>query len=126
DATNNSYTIEAAALSDNGALFRAFITNRVGITNTAEVQLSVRRDTNAPIVASVLNANATNVLVTFSEPVAAASALNLAGYNLSGATLLGAELGAEGRTVILRTSPLAFQNNYTLSVSGVLDRASAP
>jgi len=124
-ATNSSYTIEAAALSDNGALVRAFITNRVGMTNTAEVQLTVLRDTNAPTVASVRNANATNVFVTFSEPVAPVSAQNLANYTLPGVTLLGAELSADGRTVILRTAPLAF-HDYTLSVSGVLDRASAP
>jgi regulation of enolase protein 1 (concanavalin A-like superfamily) len=125
-ATNSTYAIQAAALSDHGALFRAFITNQTGVTNTAEVQLTVHRDTNAPTVVSVVNANATNVFVTFSEPVTAASALNLVNYSLPGVTLLGAELSAEGQLVILRTSPLTFQNGYTLTVSGIPDRASAP
>jgi len=125
-ATNSSYVIDTATLSDNGALLRAFITNQVGTTNTAEAQLTVRRDTNAPTVAGVLAANATNVFVTFSERVAAASAMNLANYSLPGVILLGADLAADERTVILRTSPLTFGNSYTLSVSGVLDSASAP
>jgi hypothetical protein len=125
-ATNSSYVIEAAALSDNGALFRAFITNRAGMTNTTEVQLSVLRDTNAPTLVSVLNANSTNVFVTFSEPVSAVSALNLSRYSLSGGGLLGAELSDDGETVILRTTPLVFQAGYVLSVSGVVDRAGAP
>lgn len=125
DATNRSLSLSAALLSDNGALFRAFITNRVGMTNTAEVQLIVLRDTNPPTVVSVLNANATNVFVTFSEPVASSSALNLANYALPGVTLLGVEQSADGKTVILRTSSLALQN-YTLSISGILDRASVP
>jgi len=124
--TNSSYVIGTATLSDNGAIFRAFITNQVGTTNTAEAQLTVLRDTNAPTVAGVLAANATNVFVTFSERVAAASAMNLANYSLPGVTLLGADLAADERTVILRTSPLTFGNSYTLSASGVLDRASAP
>ena len=83
-ATNSTYALQVAAMSDNSALFRAFITNRVGVANTAQVQLTVLRDTNAPTVASVLNANATNVFVTFSEPVTAVSAMNLANYALPG------------------------------------------
>ena len=84
------------------------------------------RDTNAPNITSVLNANATNLFIHFAEPVAAASALNLANYNLAGATVLGAELSADAHTVILHTTPLTFQNSYTLSVAGIVDRASAP
>ncbi|HKX62311.1 MAG TPA: lamin tail domain-containing protein, partial [Verrucomicrobiae bacterium] len=126
NATNSSYRIEAAALSDNNALIRAAITNRVGSTNTTEVTLTVLQDTNAPTVLSVSTANSTNVFVTFSEPVSTASALNLSRYQLPGATLLGAELTADGRVVILRTSPLNFSSSYTLSANGVLDRASTP
>ena len=125
-ATNSSFAIDAVALTDNGAFFRAFITNSVGATTTAEATLTVLRDINAPTVVGALNANATNIFVTFSEPVAAASAQNLANYNLPGATLLGAALSADGRTVILRTSPLVFSNNYALVIGDILDRASTP
>ena len=40
-------------LSDNGARLQALITNRVGLTNTAEAQLTVLRDTNRPSVIAV-------------------------------------------------------------------------
>ena len=70
-ATNRTYDIDAVTLADNGGLFRAFITNRVGMTNTAEAQLTVLRDTNAPAVVQVVSANANTLFVTFSEPVAA-------------------------------------------------------
>ena len=123
-ATNDRYEIASSSLSDHGAVFRAFITNRFGMTNTAEAQLTVLPDTNAPIATRVLNANRTNIFVTFSEPVTSTSALALANYQLSGAALLHAELGPELGTVILTTAPLTMGSSYTLSISNVLDRAS--
>src|SRR5687768_3555078 len=72
-ATSRTYAIDAVTLSDNGSLFRAFITNRVGVTNTAEAQLTVLRDTNAPAVVEVVNVNANTLFVTFSEPVGASA-----------------------------------------------------
>ena len=125
-ATNSVFTIDAAAMSDHGALFRAFITNRVGVTNTAEAQLTVLRDTNRPSVTGVFTANATNVFVTYSEPVSAASVAPLQNHTLLGGTVLGVELIADGRTVILRTTPLVFSNSYTLTISDIRDRASTP
>lgn len=125
-ATNSGYSIEAAALSDNGALFRAFITNRVGVTNTAEVQLTVLRDTNRPSVTGVFTANRTNVFVTYSEPVSAASVGPLQNHTLVGGAVLGVELSPDGQAVILRTTPLVFSNNYTLAIGDILDRASTP
>ncbi|HWN93995.1 MAG TPA: lamin tail domain-containing protein, partial [Methylomirabilota bacterium] len=127
--TNRSYSIPATTLSDNGALFRAFITNRVGATNTIEVQLTVFADTNAPTVTGVLRANSTNLFVTYSEPVAAASALLTQNYRLTNATVLGAEFGPDARTVILRTSPVIFSpflSFTTIAISNIFDRASAP
>ncbi|HEY0548041.1 MAG TPA: lamin tail domain-containing protein, partial [Verrucomicrobiae bacterium] len=125
-ATNRSYSIPITALTDNGALFRAFITNRVGMTNTIEVQLTVFTDTNAPTVTRVLMANRTNVFVIYSEPVAVASALLTQNYGLAGATVLGAEFGPDARTVILRTSPLPLAPTTTLAISNILDRGSVP
>jgi len=125
-ATNSGFAIDAAAMSDHGALFRAFITNRVGVTNTPEAQLTVLRDTNRPSVAGVFTANTTNVFVTYSEPVSAASVAPLQNHTLLSGTVLGTELGTDGRTVILRTTPLVFSNNYTLAIGDVHDRASTP
>ncbi len=125
-ATNPSYTLFAATLADDGARFRAFVSNRLGATNTPEVTLTVLPDTNAPLVVSVVALSQTNLLVTFSESVAMASALDTANYALAGAAIQGAAFGTDARTVSLRTSPLVFQNNYTLLISGVQDSASQP
>jgi hypothetical protein len=125
-ATNRAYEIDAVTLADNGGLFRAFITNRVGMTNTADAQLTVLRDTNAPAVVEVVSANSNTLFITFSEPVAA-SALDVSHYTLSGRTVTGAQFEADARTVILTiSSPLPFVISQTLRISNVLDRASTP
>jgi hypothetical protein len=125
-ATNRTYGIDAVNLADNGGLFRAFITNRVGMTNTAEAQLTVLRDTNAPAVVEVVSANANTLFVTFSEPVAA-SALDGSHYTLPGRTMTGVQFGSDARTVVLTLSPpVPFETSQTLRVSNVLDRASTP
>ncbi len=123
-ATNSNYTLFTSTLADDGARFRAFVTNRLGATNTPEVTLTVLRDTNAPVAVSVLALSRTNLLVTFSESVAAASALDANNYSLAGVTIQDAVLESDARTVSLRTSPLLFGKIYTLLISGVKDSAS--
>ena len=124
-AINHTHHIDAVTLADNGSLFRAFITNRVGMTNTAEAQLTVLRDTNAPAVVQVLNANVNTLFVTFSEPVAA-SALDVGRYRLPGRTITDAQFGDDARTVILTIYlTVPFGTSHTLSISNILDRASA-
>ncbi len=123
-ATNRTYDVDAVTLADNGGLFRAFITNRVGMTNTAEAQLTVLRDTNSPVVVQVVSANANTLFVTFSEPVAA-SALDLSHYTLPGRTVTAAQFGNDARTVIITINPaVPFETSQTLRISNVLDRAS--
>src|SRR5688572_15240257 len=102
--TNRNLTI-TTALTDHGALFRTFITNQFGATNTAEVMLGVLRDTNAPTVTGVFPANQTNLFITFSEPMQTASALNAQNYRVGGATVEAVEFGNDTATVILTTSP---------------------
>ena len=126
DATNQSFTIPAVSLADQGALFRVFLTNFFGATNTPEVSLTVVRDTTAPVLTLVANGNRTNVLVSFSEPVEAASGLRAQNYVIPGAVVQDAAFGEDHATVILATSPLTWQTSYTVSVSGVRDLASQP
>src|SRR5438093_6722852 len=123
NATNSSFTIPSVSLADQGALFRVFVTNVFGATNTPEVSLTVVRDTNAPVVTLVANGNRTNVLVTFSEPVEPASGLWAQNYMIPGVVVQDAAFGDDHGTVILATSPLTLQTSYTISVSGVRDLA---
>ncbi|HXJ59613.1 MAG TPA: lamin tail domain-containing protein [Verrucomicrobiae bacterium] len=126
DATNRSYSLPVTTLADHGARFSVSVTNRFGSTNAPEVVLTVLRDTNQPVVIDLVNGSATNVLVTFSEPVEAASALDRQHYNLLGAIIQNANFGDDTHTVILTTSPLVMDTAYALSINSVRDRASQP
>ena len=65
--------------------------------------------------------------VLYSEPVEAASALDPANYALDGGVIVqSAQFAGDTRTVALRTSTLDSGVDYTVTVSGVRDRASTP
>jgi hypothetical protein len=88
-------------------------------------------DRTAPtLVSAVANAD-TVVAVTFSERLEAVSAQSPANYSIyetnnptSTVSVLAATLGADGKTVTLKTGMQALVQ-YTLSVSGVRDSACA-
>ena len=81
-------------------------------------------DTAPPAVLSVTADTATHVRVTFSEPVAQASAGKLSSYKLvGGANVLAAAVDADGRAVALTTSPMPADHTYTLTFSGIRDRS---
>jgi len=84
-------------------------------------------DTKAPEIAAAWSCQAGEVEVMFSEPVEQASAENAANYAIdNGVTISGATLQADLKTVRLATSALSQPAAYTLTVSGVRDRAGSP
>ena len=123
-ATNRTLRIPAAALGDDGALFQVTVSNALGTTSPPPVRLVVLRDVQPPRVLGVIAANRTNLLVRYSEPVEAASALDLARYVLPGASILGATASPDGAEVLLRTPPLAPGSTQSLSITVIRDRAS--
>src|SRR5713226_8444984 len=79
--------------------------------------------TNLPAISHVRGVDGwTNVIVTFSKPVAD-SATNVSNYSLDGGLgILGATLDSNSRRVVtLATTRQQPQSNYTLTVSGVQD-----
>jgi|GEM_PF-609792 len=81
--------------------------------------------TNAPALARAAADGLSNVVVTFSKPVADAAA-SIANFALdSGASVLSASLSADKRKVILTTTLLASNALYTVTVNGVKDRTAA-
>jgi hypothetical protein len=69
----------------------------------------------------------TNVQIEFSEPLEIASATDSANYVFaSGETVISATLDSSGKVVTLATSPLAFGNNYSITLKGIRDRAAEP
>jgi len=81
-------------------------------------------DTASPTVLSVNADDRTHLRVAFSEPVDKGSAQKPEGYKLEGgADVLAASLEADGRTVVLTTSPMPADRTYTLMLSGNKDRS---
>ncbi len=94
----------------------------------ATATITVTPDTNAPTITDVTMPLGVDraVLVTFSEPVTAASAADPANYRLDGGVeVRGASLGEDARTVTLATSPLPERRPCTLTATGIRDRAKA-
>ena len=119
DATNASYSIAAVDFTNSGSYY-ATVSNPVGATNSRVATLSVLADTIAPAVTNI-QATARQVVITYSEPVDAASATNTANYALSGGgSFTNAVLN--GQTVTLYTaSPLMLGTVYTVSINGAKD-----
>jgi hypothetical protein len=81
-------------------------------------------DTTPPIINKTEAGNASNVTVTYSEKVDAASAENVANYAIdNGVTISAATLAADERTVTLDTSALTEGVVHTLTVNNVDDIA---
>ena len=125
-ATNLAYTNVSVALADNGATYRCLLSNPLGSTNSASATLMVSADTAPPMVDSVRNQGATNIVVFFTEPVEAATATNKLNYAIPGLAISGAALRPDLRSVLLTTAPLVIGNSYTGTVSNVRDRAAVP
>jgi YHS domain-containing protein/regulation of enolase protein 1 (concanavalin A-like superfamily) len=107
--------------SDNGALF--YIT--VNGVDYGPLTLSVYGDATAPelVSATVVPNNPTQIQLLFSEEISTTTATNLARYSLNTATVLSAELQADGRSVLLRNTLLDANQVNTLTINGIQDWA---
>lgn len=84
-------------------------------------------DTTTPRIRAVSAVAAGEVTITFDEPVARASATSPSRYLVNGmARVRSASMGDDPRMVVLATSPLEPDAIHTLTVTGILDRATAP
>lgn len=110
--------------------YRVSAVNGAGLESglTAEVAVSTQADTQAPsLVSATAAGDPTRVTVVFDEPVEQASATDTANYSINnGITISGATLGTDQATVTLQTSTHIEGVLYTLTVSGVRDRAASP
>ena len=127
-ATSASLLFGPVRLSDSGSTFVCAVTNASGWTNSATAVLTVLADTNPPTLVGVRNlGDPTLLMVTFSEPVEAATAGNPANYALShGVRVQGVVLMEDPAIVALRTSPMTPGPIYVLTVNNVRDRAQNP
>ncbi|HKX60817.1 MAG TPA: lamin tail domain-containing protein, partial [Verrucomicrobiae bacterium] len=138
-ATGASTGIAAVALTDDGAQFSVVVSNVVNGTlhalTSATATLSVAPDVTGPAIRSV-GATSQGLLtvldavqVEYDETVRADTATNIINYGLTGPAgtvgITGATLDASGRIVVLHTALLTPGATYTVTVSGVRDRAVA-
>lgn len=89
-------------------------------TVTSVTSAATLAETTPPTVASASATSATQVLVTFSEAVEAASANVAANYAIPGLTVIGAARQANTATVALAVSSMT-AGGYTITVTGVRD-----
>ncbi len=123
-AIASTYNIAFAAPTDNGAQYRATLTASATTVNSSAATLTVSADTAAPVITGVAG-TASFVLVSFNEPLDAASATAKANYTIAGgvtvntATVVSTS-GAAG-VVRLDISGATAGNTYNLTVNGVKD-----
>jgi hypothetical protein len=132
-ATNLTYTIASAALTNNGALFdlvAANVISNVSYSVTSSVvTLTVIRDTNPPVLLGAQSMGLTQVQVLFSERITPASATNVANYSIAGTNgsllISGAALDSSQSNVVLAVAAMTDQAIYTLTVNSVVDQSGA-
>lgn len=132
-ATNDTYTLPFAALTNNGNVFRAALTNTFNSTvysvTTSNAVLTVTADTTAPVLVRAASLYPNEVLVTFTEGLLASTATNTANYAIprTGGSLAvtAARFGNTVSNILLTTSVQSLGTNYTLTVNNVRDLSVA-
>ncbi|PYI86699.1 MAG: hypothetical protein DME26_08575, partial [Verrucomicrobia bacterium] len=127
-ATSRALTISSVKLSDSGASFRVLATNAFGNATSSAATLTVTADTTKPTIANALTGgNPNGVVVVFSEAVSISTGTNKSNFTINnGVVVNSATVLADGRTVLLATTPIAPGSVYIVTVSGVQDTAATP
>jgi Lamin Tail Domain/CotH kinase protein len=132
-ATNFTYTLPAAALADNTALFKFIAANTVSNVNysvTSRVAtLTVTADTTAPVLLGAQSLGTNQIAVAFSERISPGTAANVANYSLSGPSgsvvISGAALDGSQSNIVLNVGPMIDGATYTLTVNNLTDQSAA-
>ncbi len=122
-ATGASYTSGPLPLGLNGALVRVVASTIGGISTTsAEVLLTVLKDSSAPIgrIHTVSGNGGVQIRVDFDEDLDTISALSPGSYSISKGTITGVTQ-AGSRGVILQTTGLKVGDSFVLTITGVKD-----
>lgn len=129
-ATNRSLVLTNVQLSDAGTRYHVQATNFFS-TNTLVSSfgiLEVSADVTPPgVVSAQTGAESGLVTLTFSEALDPVSAAIPTNYELmGGGQVLRASVTADGKVVVLRTTPLQAGAPYTLLLQNLRDRARNP
>ncbi len=131
EGTNDTLHLSSVLLAEDGATFYVALTNldngTPGFAISSNAVLSVLGDDAPPEVVSIYNIGTGTVQLVYSEPVDPVSATDVGHYNFaSGASVTAVALSMDGLIATLSTTPLTYGQEYSLSVSGILDLAATP
>jgi len=125
--TAKTLVVGPVSLTDDGALFSAFLTNLLGIATSANARLTVTADTTRPTLTSAVFISATQIELNFSEPVRPPAGAASANFSLSPTLAVTAVVqDAETRRLRLTTAAATIGTTYTLTLNNVPDRARTP
>ena len=126
-ANSSVLVLSNLSMSWSGQSFVCVVSNTAGSVTSAPSILTVRADTNPPAILNIVNVGLTNVQVSYSKMIEAASATNTVNYVFTnGLAVMGAALNADNQTVVLTTAPMTYGSNYCVVVNHVRDRAATP
>ena len=126
-ANSSVLVLSNLSISWSGRSFVCVVSNMAGSVTSTPSILTMLADTNPPTILNVVSLGITNVQVTYSKMVEAASATSAANYVFTnGLAVTGAALNADNQTVVLTTAPLTYGSNYCVVVNRVRDRAATP
>jgi lysophospholipase L1-like esterase len=124
DANEFTYTIDIVTPDMNDAVFSVSVSNLI-YSGTSEVAiLHVVPDTNSPALLSAESTNGLTIALSFDERLSPDTASAVENYSVNGGAVevIGAELDADSRTVIL-TLGEQVTDSFNVSVSFVQDLA---
>ena len=116
--------VNPVLIGDQGARYRAFLSNSIGTATSSEAILTVIPDTQPPKVVRAYTVQANTVVVEFDEPVQPPAGPAGAAFTFNnGATTTGASQPDGPTRIHLVVSGINFGTTYTLAINGVRDRA---
>jgi len=128
-ATNASFILTNVQFFNQGQ-YHVVVSNVASNTPYSAISsnaaLTVSPDTSPPVLLGAANAGLDQVVVSFSEPVTAATATNRLNYSITNAggplAILSATLSANQTNVVLVTAVQVEGAVYTLRVSNIIDQ----
>ena len=125
-ATNATLVIPYVFFTNNGTTYACLLTNTLSTNLSSYATLTVRHDTNPPVLGLAADVSPTNIWVNYSKIMDPATATNATNYAVSGGlTVFGASMFGP-QSVVLLVSPLTLGSNYTVTVNNVTDPAYVP
>ncbi|MDA0752137.1 MAG: PA14 domain-containing protein, partial [Verrucomicrobia bacterium] len=131
DATGLSVTVSNVSAADAGSTFSVEVTGDNGTVTSDVVTLNFVPDTVAPVLLGAKGLpNLTEIILSFSEALTAASAEDVANYSVSSSSgalnITDATLSPTGTAVTLKTAQQTLGKKYTILVNNVQDIAAEP